>query len=171
MEHILARCTQEAMITIWKLTREAWNNEEYRWPEISLGTILGCGNLITQKCEGQRGQQHQCQTTVDEKGATRLLQILISEAAHLTWVMRCERVIQEKTHTAQESESCWLKAINQRLTEDRITATKIKSDKTFTKQIKATWKDLLRKQSDLPDDWIQIHEVLVGRRAHRALPR
>ena len=133
MEHILARCTQEATITIWKLTREAWNNEEYRWPEISLGTILGCGNLIAQKREGQRGQQHQRQTTVDEKGATRLLQILISEAAHLTWVMRCERVIQEKTHTAQESESRWLKAINRRLTEDRITATKIKSDKTFTK--------------------------------------
>lgn len=137
MEHILARCTQEVTTTIWKLTREAWNNKEYWWPEISLGTILGCRNLIANKHEGQKGQQHPHQIMVNEKGATRLLQILISEATHLTWVMRCKRLIQEKTHTAQESKSCWFKAINQRLTEDRITATKIKSDKTYAKQIKA----------------------------------
>jgi hypothetical protein len=29
-------------------------------------------------------------------GAARLLQILLTESAHLIWVLRCERVIQEK---------------------------------------------------------------------------
>ena len=61
-----------------------------------------------------------------QKGATRLLQILISEAAHLIWVLRCERVIQEKRHEGREIVARWEKAINRRLTNDKITATIIK---------------------------------------------
>ncbi|KAH9025218.1 hypothetical protein EDB85DRAFT_1984442 [Lactarius pseudohatsudake] len=67
------------------------------------------------------------------KGATRLLQILISEAAHLIWVLRCERVIQGKQQNANETEARWFKAINRRLTEDKIAATKIKREKPFHK--------------------------------------
>ncbi|KAH9023482.1 hypothetical protein EDB85DRAFT_312877 [Lactarius pseudohatsudake] len=66
------------------------------------------------------------------KGATRLLQILISEVAHLIWVLRCERVIQGKQQNANETEARWFKAINWRLTEDKIAGTKIKREKPFT---------------------------------------
>jgi hypothetical protein len=41
-------------------------------------------------------------------------------------ILRCERVIQEKTHNAREITARWIKNINKRLTEDRIIATVIK---------------------------------------------
>ena len=62
-------------------------------------------------------------TGAKHRGATRLLQILISEAAHLIWVLRCERVIQVKIHNRDEIRLRWHKAINRRLTKDKINAT------------------------------------------------
>ena len=59
----------------------------------------------------------------------------------------------------------WFKAINRRLTEDKITATIIKRDSPFTQVVEATWEDALRKFSDLPIEWIHDREVLVGRSA------
>ncbi|KAI9449839.1 hypothetical protein F5148DRAFT_947338, partial [Russula earlei] len=55
------------------------------------------------------------------KGATWVLQILISKAAHLVWVTRYEQVIYEHSHTEQELHTQWLRAINTRLTNDWIT--------------------------------------------------
>ena len=102
------------------------------------------------------------------KGAACLLQILISKVAHLIWVMRCERVIQEQTHSVEEIEQRWYKLINQRLTDNRITATIIKWGTPLTQLVEATGKVVLRKTSNLPIKWIKICEVLVGRHVHQA---
>ncbi|KAF8257150.1 hypothetical protein EI94DRAFT_1633661, partial [Lactarius quietus] len=172
MEHIFIGCTQTTMNLIWRLASELWDHECYRWPPISIGIVLGCGNLSARPHinDVDKRTEQQRQTNVKSKGVTRLLQILISEATHLIWVLRCERVIQEKIHAASEAKARWFKAINRRLMEDKIIATKIKHDDQYTKLIVATWEDPLTKFSDLPPDWIQNREVLVGRRAHRALP-
>ena len=171
MEHILVGCAQGTANLVWRLAHESWNHEKYRWPRISFGIALGSGTLtaIPHQPPGENQTDPQV-IPVERRGATRLLQILISEAMHLSWVLRCERVIQERTHTAQETEVRWYKAINRRLTEDKITATKIKRRKHYTNLIKATWKNLLKKHSDLPDNWIKNSEVLVGRRAQRVMP-
>ncbi len=76
----------------------------------------------------------------EKQGRTRLLQILISEASHLIWVLRCEKVIRGKAHSNQEISARWKKRINDRLTTDRITATKIKRDLNYTQLIDETWK-------------------------------
>jgi hypothetical protein len=94
----------------------------------------------------------------------RLLQIIISEAAYLIWVLRCERVIQERTHSESEIKTRWTRAINKRLTDDKITATKIKRDKATHLKVRSTWEDVLKRQGELPNDWIFNREVLVGRR-------
>ena len=102
MEHIIIGCMQGTANLIWRLVHEAWDNSTYQWPRISLGIALGCRNL--------KAIPHQQNKTPDEpqvvlttkRGATRLLQILISEATHLIWVLRCERVIQERTHVHHE---------------------------------------------------------------------
>ncbi|KAF8490807.1 hypothetical protein F5888DRAFT_1950880, partial [Russula emetica] len=78
-----------------------------------------------------------------KRGAKRLLQILLSEAAHLIWVLRCERVIQdeeneERTHTDREIRTRWFKAINARLTEDKITATRVKRNEQTLQRVKET---------------------------------
>ena len=41
---------------------------------------------------------------------------------------------------------------------------KIKQDKKSILIVKNTWENILRKDMDLPDDWIASREVLVGRR-------
>lgn len=163
MSHILLSCRVGPVNTIWDLARRLWPHNDIQWPEINLGTILGCGSLTT-KANDQNGINNRAVgPSRRQRGATRLLQITISEAAHLIWVLRCERVIQEITHSQEVIVSRWYKAINRRLTDDKIIATIIrKKDIPFAQLVEATWEDVLKKDSDLPDGWINDREVLVG---------
>ena len=97
-------------------------------------------------------------------GATRLLRILVSESAYLIWTLRCEHVIREKTHSRLEIKKKWTQAINRRLTEDKIIATKVKRDIAHIRKVKNTWEAVLGKTEELPDGWIYLREVLVGTR-------
>ncbi|KAI9511695.1 hypothetical protein F5148DRAFT_974774 [Russula earlei] len=163
MDHILIYCEATPCNTIWSLAKETWPHAPHLWRDINLGTILGCGCLTF---PNQDIEQHHDQNRHRRipKGATRLLQILISEAAHLIWVIRCERVIQDHTHQESETHTRWFHAINTRLTNDKIIATLIKQDKRAFKLVRDTWEPVLRKTMDLPNDWIFNREVLVGRR-------
>jgi len=58
-----------------------------------------------------------------------IVQILLLELVYLIWVLRCKRVIQGKHHQEEETKRRWLQAINERLTINKITATKIKETK------------------------------------------
>jgi hypothetical protein len=107
-------------------------------------------------------QQHPPRPSNKQRGASRLLQIFISETAHLAWVMRCERVIQNKQHTDDEVGKRWLHAIDNQLTCDHIIAMKIKRDTKHTNLVKHTWGPVLQKHRDIPDDWLNRREVLVG---------
>ena len=160
MSHILLSCTTGPTALIWKLAKELWPHNNIRWPALSLGTIMGCG-CLSAKPDNRNQETDAPQTLL--RGASRLLQITVSEAAHLIWVMHCKRVIQEKTHSPEEVEMRWYKAINRRLTDDKITATIIKRDPQFTQLVEATWECALRKISNPPDMWINNREVLVGR--------
>jgi hypothetical protein len=138
---------------------------------------MGCGSITLPVVKPQRDdpQRQRNPERNAPKGATRLLQILVSESAHLIWVLQCERVIQEHEHTANETHNRWLRAINARLTDDKIIATKIKRDEKSRRKTVNTWEHVLRNQGDLPNDWITHHEVLVGRgawhaAAHRHVP-
>ncbi|KAI0245859.1 hypothetical protein BJV78DRAFT_1259672, partial [Lactifluus subvellereus] len=61
-------------------------------------------------------------------------------------------------------------AICARLTDDKILDTKSKQDKKSTQAVKNTWEHVLRKNADLPDDWITSRKVLVGRRTRHTFP-
>jgi hypothetical protein len=90
-------------------------------------------------------------------GATRLAVILISEAAYLIWTLRCDRVINNRSHSTNEVESAWRRAINRRLAEDVITATKISRQDDFIKLVKSTWmKALQKKHRELPENWLDL---------------
>ena len=163
MEHILTECRTPARGKIWQLASSLWPHESPQWPTISLGTILGCGSITP--IRGTQHQENENRTrSPTQRGAARLLSILISESAYLIWVIRCERVIQEKTHTTLEIERRWLTAINKRLTNDKLTATKVKRDNAHVHKVKLTWEAVLKKNGELPDRWMQHREVLVGTR-------
>ena len=134
------------------------------WPDIDLGTILGCGCISLPSTQRQREDNEQNRSGV-LKGPTRLLQIIISKSAYLIWVLRCERVIQAKDHSDNEIKGRWLRTINERLTTDKITATRIKREDGFTTLVVNTWEQALEKEKGLPPNWINHSEVLVGRTA------
>jgi len=62
----------------------------------------------------------------------------------------------------RELKAQWIKAINTRMTSDRITATKIKRDKPFIKLVDATWKNTLRKKGISHQEWLFHQEVFSG---------
>ena len=161
MDHILTTCNAGHATRIWELARKLWPYGDPQWPDINLGTILGSGCL---ESTGRGNIQRDHDTAPpNPRGASRLLQIIVSETAHLIWVLRCERVIQEVQHSAEEAERRWYKVINRRLTEDKITATIIKRTYPYTRLVETTWEDALRKNSNLPRGWMHNREVLVGR--------
>ena len=75
---------------------------------------------------------------ISKAGETQLLQILISESTHLIWVLRCERVLQEKRHNMEEIMKRWHNVINKHLTDDRIITTQIKQTKVALQKVKET---------------------------------
>jgi hypothetical protein len=99
MDHILTQCTANPVRLIWALARTHWPHEDTPWPEISLGIILGCRSITIPTPHPRENQRRQ---ETNHSGKNRLLQILISESAHLIWALRCERVIRQKTHTNNE---------------------------------------------------------------------
>ena len=124
MDHILTQCREESTQTVWRLAKDFWPHQNIPWPETTLGTILGGGCIALQTNGLQRNNQRRHRQTTHQ-GPTRLFQILLLESAYLIWVLRCERVIQEKQLTTSEIRVRWLCAINERLMTDKVTATKV----------------------------------------------
>jgi len=173
MEHVLIHCRAPPASTIWSLAHQLWPHAPQLWPTLSLGIVLGCGAIHLPNQDPQPGATpHPQANPLSNRGTKRLLQILISESAHLIWVLRCERAIRDKHHSTREIQSRWLQAINTRLTEDKITATRIKRDKSYTTLVSTTWAPVLSRDSDPPNlhNWIYNREVLVGRRHLRPPP-
>jgi hypothetical protein len=78
--------------------------------EINIGFILGLNAAGVNNPQDQIERNPRSIAT--QKGMTRLLQILISESAHLIWVLRCERIIREENHSDDEIRARWLRKIN-----------------------------------------------------------
>ena len=109
MKHILLECNTDARELIWKKAKELWPQEWPGWPNIKIGTILGIGQITLTGNERQQEDENDARRR-RMKGRTRLLQILISEASHLIWVLRCERIMHRanRQHTNQEISARWL---------------------------------------------------------------
>jgi hypothetical protein len=156
MDHILTSCCHPARQQIWDLATLTWPYGEQTWPPLNLGTALGCGLLQLTPEPHETNQRPPYKT----RSATRLLQILWSEATHLIWVLRCERVIQGTQHTHEDIRKRWKGQLNKRLTEDKITAIKIIRTKNAKRKTRDTWEDALRKQNpNLDPEWITRDEV------------
>jgi hypothetical protein len=163
MTHIQTECNALSRRKVWELARKTWPHAPDLWPNINLGIILGVGALSIPEGRANRNlPDRNTHSTTKSRATLRLLQIIISEAAHLVWVLRCERVIQEKNLDEQGISRRWYRAINERLTTDRIIAHQVKRDHKLTKLAKLTWKKLLEQNGTLPSNWFQKREVLVG---------
>ena len=134
LEHILIDCDNAAIPTIWNLARQTWPMSFGPWPDIQLGLVLGCGSIAL--------QDQNADNTI-RSGPSRLLRILISESAHLLWVLRCERTIQGLNHLIDSMRSRWQNKINQRFNLDRHIANIYNRKPITRKLVQNTWQAVL----------------------------
>ena len=115
MEHILTECNALARQQIWNLARRTWPHARQLWLNINLGLILGIGclSLPGNQPENPNKNRENMHPTPKKKATLRLLQIILSKAAHLIWVLQCERVIQEKAPNRHGVNKRWNKVINE----------------------------------------------------------
>ncbi|KAI0073485.1 hypothetical protein K474DRAFT_1692645 [Panus rudis PR-1116 ss-1] len=158
MTHILTECNSAGQQQIWTLAKELLQKKAQTWPEINLGTILGCG-LYSFKFDNDK----------TDLGKSRLFRIVISESAFLIWKLRNERRIARAAnidfqHSSLKIRRLWIQAMNTRLTLDREMTNKRKYGKKALSQntVLRTWQKTLKGEADLPDNWISSPEVLVG---------
>ena len=45
MGYILLRCREGPNETIWRLARNLWLHDPSLWPQLNIGTLLGCGTI------------------------------------------------------------------------------------------------------------------------------
>ena len=78
-EHILTDCISSGQETIWKLTQDLLTRADMVLPEITYSSILDCNLFQFLDSEGKT-----------DKAARHHFTILMSEAAHLIWKVRCD---------------------------------------------------------------------------------
>jgi hypothetical protein len=161
-EHIMTECPNIAHTTIWNLAKNLWPAKYGEWPQITMGTIMGCGNISTIPQNRQENNNQEEQKQNEKKGAMRLLRILISELAHLIWVLRCDRTINGAQHSKQSINKCWITTLNKRLQTDRITAKLIIRKDKYKKLVTDTWSDVISTDTNYNKNWAITLEVLVG---------
>lgn len=134
LEHILLECNHPSTELIWTLTSRLWPRTAIPWPELCFGLLLGCGNIVIPTPEDHPMN----------KGPSCLLRILLSEALHLVWVLRCERTIQGVSHSPATVVTRWKNKLNQRISTDRFLAT-FHERKRFTRDlVYHTWTPVLQ---------------------------
>ena len=63
MDHIMTQCSENSTHLIWDLAKDFWPHRNIPWPNVDLGTILGCGWINMQpedlgnKVSGNKGKR------------------------------------------------------------------------------------------------------------------
>lgn len=158
VEHILLHCTATGQTTVWALARKAWQRRGEQWPRLALEDILGLG--AASDCLRTSGPT--------PAHVARLWRILVSESAHLIWVLRCERVIAHASddnwqHPTEEVTGRWYAAMNRRLRQDVCaTSARFGTLSLSRTTVLKTWSGLLGEEASLPVDWTRANGFLVG---------
>ncbi|KAJ7670106.1 ribonuclease H-like protein [Mycena polygramma] len=153
LEHSLVECSAPGQEIIWSLCMKLWNMKHREMPTMSIGLIMGCGLTRFKDSKGK-----------NFPGANRLFKIIVSESAYLIWKLRCERVIQHKSHTESEIHNRWVTCLNNRLKIDRLLTDRSRyGDRALNfKTVLDTWDGVLMDNKNLPENWIWQSGVLVG---------
>ncbi len=155
MTHVAFDCTAVGQETIWKLLETTWRLTGIEWPGLSWGTVFGAACVIFRASNGNR-----------KTAAERLWCIICTEAVHLIWKLRCERVIQNEgvEFTEAEVTNRFFAALESRLSLDRRTSVLAKGKRSLRPQeVARIWSPILdRDCGQLPPRWVGNCGVLVG---------
>ncbi|KAH7925317.1 hypothetical protein BV22DRAFT_1011489, partial [Leucogyrophana mollusca] len=163
MEHILLECPANGQTEIWQQVKNLWQGKNTAWPNIKIGTIMGCGAITITPQQDENNPITPAERAMI-KGESRLMKILISESAHLIWTARCDRTINGNPNPPTTMISRWYHQINRRLHTDRLRVlNKIdKNTKYHEALTQHTWTGTIQSEKSLPYDWVKTREVLVG---------
>lgn len=107
---------------------------------------------------------------------SRLYEILVTESAHLIWVLRCERRITtqdapQNHHTEESMQNRWYRRINERMIIDCLLTNKhiYVSKALKTKTVYNTWAKCSTNEMDLHQEWCKNPGVLVGKELRQPL--
>ncbi|KAJ7185333.1 hypothetical protein C8R46DRAFT_882190, partial [Mycena filopes] len=156
LEHILLKCRRPGQALIWALAKDLWRKKLLDWPELSLGSLLGCGLASFKDDRGR-----------PLPGASRLYHILISESLFLIWKIRNDCVINRAGEALPDNaiRNKWLYTINLRLKFDCALTNHGKFGKQNSIKVSVvlqTWKSTLMDEDELPENWTRAPRVLVG---------
>jgi ribonuclease HI len=161
LEHILIECSSKVRDLVWKIAQEIWPYNAQSWPKTSLGCVLGSGSLKVKINPARVGkndeeiEEETSRTQRPNRGASCLLTVLISEAAHLIWCLRNERVIQDKVHPLRAVANRFMATLDNRMQLDRIVASKTngKKGKALGLLVSKTWGLIIADPQGTPPDW------------------
>ena len=158
-QHIVESCRSTETTVIRQATNELWRRKYTEDLIITEGTVLGCGLANFVKENGK-----------PDAAKNRLYRILISEAAHLIWILRCERRIQgtdrpDQNHLERMVQKKWYNKINERMQIDCLLTNRYLYDRKAlkTKAVYNTWTECSTNTEDLHREWCRHPGVLVGR--------
>jgi ribonuclease HI len=157
LSHALFECNDESRRTVWALAEASWDTEKYKWPELDEGTVLEVGMLTAERVTGDE-EPTTAREITNRSGASRRLRILISESMFLVWRLRNERAIDKKRSSEKTVKARWKEAIEQRIRQDRLIATR---KALHQRRTEATWGALIENFNDLPDNWVTNMDVEV----------
>ncbi|KAI9057385.1 hypothetical protein FKP32DRAFT_1583970, partial [Trametes sanguinea] len=150
MEHILTECSAVGQKEIWAAALDLLRRKRSQIESVTYGLVMGAAAF---KVVDEKGRTR--------SGATRLVSIVLTEAAYLIWVMRCERVIDwqeqpDKQHNDKEAVNRLVATINKRWLLDRaLTKSRLAGSKTISKQtLIQTWSGLLINEPVDDVDWV-----------------
>ena len=158
-QHIIESCRSTETTVIWQATNELWKRKYDENLTITEGAILGCGLANFTKEDGK-----------PNSAKNRLYRILISEAAHLIWVLRCERRIKgidslNQNHLEKTVRKRWYSKINERMQVDCLLTNRYLYERKALKAraVYNTWEKLSSNKEDLHREWCRRPGVLVGK--------
>ncbi len=154
MSHIIFECNAVGQESIWRLLKEVWGHTGATWHEPCWGSAFGAACAVYKTEAGAR------RTTIEQ-----LWCIVCTEALHLIWKLRCERVIQNEGQQFVEAEvtNRFFAALNSRLSLDRQTAAISRGKRSLkASDVERIWLPIIESGRELPPKWVTNSGVLVG---------
>ncbi|KAI0722999.1 ribonuclease H-like protein [Earliella scabrosa] len=137
VEHILTECEAPGQREVWTMVKKALALKGAPNFPLTYGTILGSPAITLAKLREK-----------ENKPLDRLCKILIPEAAHFIWKIRCERVIRDgndptKRLTEKAIRARWTSAMQRRAQLDWVEANrKLRKKPTAAVTILDTWRGI-----------------------------
>jgi ribonuclease HI len=163
LEHIITECVSTERVTTWDTANQLWRLRYDKDLPTSEGATLGSG-LANFKKDDRK----------PDAAKNRLYRILMTESAHMIWVLRCERRITNQEnphnfHTEEAVQNRWYKKVNERMQIDCLLTNKFlyENKALKTKKVYDTWAKCSTSTEELHSEWCRRPGILVGKTPRR----